>query len=362
MFSESLLLAWLCTKVNLNKVKVNEIFNQYENLGFAVEDNFAKLGSPKWLERWPGNQNYHLEVAKFQSELENYDMQIVTFLDNTFPKKLNILDDLPIVLYYQGNLDLVKSQEMITVVGSRKYSKYSEIVMNQILKPACQAGIGVVSGLALGIDGLSHKIALDNKAPTIAVIGSGINDDVFYPVQNLTLKKQIVQNGGLVLSEYPPQTKATVYNFPRRNRILAALSEITWIVQASLKSGTLITSGLARDLGKTVATTPASILEDSYFGNLELIKNGANIISEYQDILQLLGLSTYSYTINTEADPVFDNKDEERVYQKLNLIPQNIEDISRELGFSTNELSVILSLLELSGLAQNIGENQWIKA
>lgn len=358
--SENALLTYLSGEVNLNPIRFKEVFSLYESLNAAVFDDFNKFDKRKnkWLEKWKGFDKTKFD--KMMESLQVNEISVLTIFDENYPEKLKILDDYPLVLYYQGDLSLFDKKEVITVVGSRNYTRYAEILLNKTLKPTCQAGVGVVSGLALGIDGLSHQVALEGGSFTIAVIGSGLDDKSFYPSSNLGLKKQIIEQGGLVLSEYPPGFEATRFTFPRRNRILSALSELTWIVQAAKKSGTLITASLSRDLGKTVATTPGSVFEATLAGNLELIKDGASLITEPEDIFMLLGLKAYPEIV-TERKIEFGSENEKKVYNILSLTPRLAEDVAGELDMKMTEINGVLTMLELSGLATSLGENQWIR-
>jgi DNA processing protein len=364
MNHDELLLCWLSTKINLNPERYNAIFDFYESFESAILDGFAKLPPEKWLQKFVQPLDLAMELQKFHVSLEAHQIQFITFLSPLYPEKLKILGlDLPMVLYYQGNIKLLQKDHFITVVGSRNISNYSKILMENTLKRACRLGVGVVSGLAVGVDGFSHEIALAQNAPTIGVIGSGLDDDNFYPIQNLALKNHILQSDGLVLSEYPPGVKATVYTFPRRNRILAALTDVTWVVQAGLKSGTLITATLATEMGKTVATTPNSIFDKDYSGNLKLIKDGANIITDPEDIIQLLGLATFqNQTQNVVQEITFDDPQQKLVYEILDLKPCNIEDLALKSGLGFSLLVSTLTMLEVNGLALNVGSNEWVKS
>lgn len=360
--NERLLLAFLCSKINLNIQRLEIILSSYGSIKEAVDDYFFELKSHslKWLDRFTLKSSLNDELSLFKNKLDTNEIFLLSYEDEIYPKQLRFLEDFPLILYYQGNLEVLEKKEIITVVGSRNYTKYAEIILNNILKPACRQGIGVVSGLAIGVDSLAHKIAVENNSITLAVIGSGLDNASFYPHSNHGLKKQILAQDGLVISEYPVGVKATIYNFPRRNRILAALSEVTWIVQGSLKSGTLITASFARDLGKVVATTPGSILEESLGGNLRLIKDGANIISEVADIFQLLGLKSHP-EINIQKNVEFSSEFEELVYKKLSLSPQTVDQLGEVLEVTTASIGSTLSILELSGNAINIGQNQWVR-
>ena len=359
MHSESVLLSWLSTKLNLTANRVEKITEYYPNFNNAIDDNLNQLYTNKIIRKPVNLTNKNQEIEVFKESLNQNNTKILTFKDQNYPQQLINLPDYPPVLFYQGNINLVNQNEMLTVVGSRSVHKYSKQVLESILKPATRLGLGVVSGLAIGIDGLAHQTALETGANTIAVIGSGIDDDSFYPVSNINLKNNIVQSGGLVLSEYAPGVKATNYNFPRRNRILAGLTNMTWVVQAGLKSGTLITANLANEYGKTVATTPANIFNYDYNGNLQLIKDGASIITETQDIFSNLNL--YFNTESTKAKQVFEDPIQETIYNQLSMTSQTIDDIAIKSKMKISELTSILTILELEGMATNLGENQWVK-
>jgi DNA processing protein len=295
----------------------------------------------------------------FENNLKINEISFFTIWDNYYPKLLLHLNDAPLVLYYKGNLEILKSKQMITVVGARNTNRYTEIIMEKILAPSCQLGIGVVSGLAFGVDALAHQIAVKNKAPTIGVIGSGLDQKSFYPMENWALSKQIVADGGLILSEYAPNTPCTKYTFPQRNRILASLTDLTWVVQAKIGSGSLITAMRAREIGKTIATTPANILEECSGGNLKLLKEGASIISETQDIVDLLGLKLYP-EIKAKAVIEYASPEEEKIHKLLSLEPISTELLAQKSEIE--DLAMHLTMLELSGLALNIGENKWVRA
>ncbi len=366
-FENKLILAFLSSKINLNPARLGQILSIYPNLETATLDNFEaiKKNKVKWLDKWV-SVNLKAETEKFQNKLDEHKIQIVTSLCQNYPETLRVLEDFPVVLYYQGNLELVRNSQMLTVVGSRNFGKYAELLLKQILSPVCQMGIGVVSGLAFGTDAASHEIALSKNASTIGVIGSGLDDRSFYPKLNIRLRNQILnsqKNGeqnGLILSEYAPGVNANIFTFPQRNRILAALTDLTWVVEAGLKSGSLITALKARDLGKTVATTPGSVFEENLNGNLKLLKDGANLISCSEDIFTLLGLKQFPQII-PKVTIQFGSLEEEKIYQILSLQPQEILLLSQKSQMIISELSTHLTMLEISGLATNLGENNWVR-
>ncbi len=361
-YNQDLLLAWLSTQISLTFPRLQLIQGHYPNLRQGLEDGLNKLRQlPKtdWLNKLT-LANLTENLTKFGQQLQTQEIRIISYLNPDYPQRFQALNEPPLVLYYQGRLELTRQKQILTVVGSRTPNLYAKQLLKQILTPACQLGVGVVSGLAYGIDTLAHQTAVDHQAPNVAVIGSGLDQASFYPSQNWHLKNQMLEASGLILSEYPPGTPPNNYNFPRRNRLLAALSELTWVVQAGGKSGSLITAEAANELGKTVATTPASILDELFGGNLKLLKNGANLISEPEDILQLLGLSSH-VKIAPRHSPEFASPAEKAVWQALTLEPQLAETLALGLKMDIQQLHGLLTMLELQNLAICTGENLWIR-
>jgi DNA processing protein len=358
-FDEKLILAYLCDKINLTLNRLLIIHKFYDTLNSAVGDNFELLSGLKlkWLFKFDISK-LELGLVELDNALTKNKIQLLSYQDSDYPASLKNLENYPLILYYQGNIIKLKESPCITVVGSRNTDIYSQLLLDKILAPACRLGVGVVSGLAVGIDGMSHVVALDNNSYTVGVIGSGLDQKSFYPKENWSTRNRILASDGCVISEYPPNKLPNIYTFPQRNRILAALTELTWVVQASVKSGSLITALKARDLGKNLATTPADIRNLGYDGNIKLIKEGCEIITEADDIISLLGLK-----VHTEIQPspklTFNSKEEKEVYDKLSIQPQSYEKLIQEIGLA--DLSLQLTMLELSGLAMNIGENMWIR-
>ena len=362
---ERSLVVLLSQKINLTVERLGIVQEFYGDLETAFRKDFSELRvKHKWLLKLPTQttESITTEIQTIQESLKKHDSCVYGF--DEYPLNFEHLSDAPSVIYYRGNWNLIKSSSKITIVGSRNLNHYSESIVNKILKPALEMNqsLVTVSGLALGIDALAHQISLEAGIKTIGIVGSGLDKNSFYPSANWNLCENIINSDGLVISEYPPLTKATVYSFPRRNRLLACLSKLTWVVSASIKSGSLITARLANEFGNTVATTPANILDSNHLGNLELLKNGANIISEPQDILDLMNLNSYKINqISETIDLTFLSDDQKLVYEALGFESTNIDILSEKLSFETNYLISNLTLLELSGLAINTGENNWQK-
>ncbi|MEM1312840.1 MAG: DNA-processing protein DprA [Patescibacteria group bacterium] len=361
--NENFLLAWLCRKTNLTLPRYFRILESYKSLEEALKDDFGIIKkSEKWLDK-VSCLSLNNEIKVMKEQLHNNKVSLLTFKDKNYPPSLLCLENrIPIVLYYQGSLQALNTKKLLTIVGSRNIQTYSKSLLKSMLKSLCDNEVTTISGLAAGVDTLVHHTSTENHSKTVAVIGSGLDSNCFYPSQNLRLKNQIIEEGGLVISEHYLGTKAKTYHFPQRNRILAALSEITWVVQAGQRSGTLITASHARDLGKTVATSPASIFDPYFAGNIQLLKDGANIITDAEDISQLLGLSTFKTgNYNPPREAVLPNKISQEIYQALSFNPVDVDTLSENLSIPIRSLISELTFLELEGLASNEGSNNWIK-
>ncbi len=291
--------------------------------------------------------------AKIRQEFPLYQ-NALCILDKEYPKLLKTIFDPPLFLFYQGNLALLQSEYLVTVVGSRTLSFYHQHALEKIITDCRQTALVITSGLAIGIDTLAHEQALANNLQTIAVLGSGFAKTVFYPKNNFKLGQQILKHDGLILSEYPPETKPNLYQFPQRNRILAGLSKATLVISGTLKSGTLITAQCALDNGREVFALPGNINQTLNEGPNDLINQGAQILLNAESILKAYDLITLKQEINLNLDP-----DQELVYETLRIEAMSTEDLQTKLNFELATLTSVLSQLELKKLIQLNYFNQW---
>jgi DNA processing protein len=367
---EVLTLSYLTSIFNLNLERLFLILNTYSSLDEGIKDEFKIL---KYNNIWFQKDQKINSFSKasfefnFQKYIENLDknkIKVLTYFDEEYPGGLIELEKPPITLYYQGDLDLLKKSESLTVVGSRNINTYSKLLLEKILRPACKKGLIIFSGLATGVDKLAHEIALEEKSSTIGVVGSGLDDDSFYPYQNLKLKREIIEKGGLVLSEYSPGIKPGKFTFPQRNRILASLTKATWVVQAGAKSGSLITSTYAKTLNKKILTSPAQAFDPHFSGNIELLKSGSVLIENTNDILKLYGgffIEENEEFFTPKAKANFNNLKEELIYKTLGVSPISGDFLAGKLNLSINEVNESLTMLELDSLVMNTGENMWVR-
>lgn len=206
--------------------------------------------------------------------------QIISFFDQVYPQKLREIYRPPLILFAQGNLKLLQ-ENVITIVGSRQATDYSQLVLNKIVPQLVKSNFVIASGLAMGVDVMAHSATLNNGGKTIAVIGNGLNH--FYPERNSQIQRQII-NEGLVLSEYLPDTPPRPFRFPERNRILAGIANSVIVTEAKEKSGSLITANIALQENRNIYAVPGPINSQLSIGPNKLIKAGATPITDFSSL------------------------------------------------------------------------------
>lgn len=265
-------------------------FNLTENVGFStVGELVAKAGSvaaawegyPKKVSRAGGEVDWEKEFGR----AEKFGVEIVTPADEDYPSQLRTAPGAPLALYVKGDVKALRTP-MIAMIGTRRATAYGRDLANRLSYDLCKAGWGVVSGLALGIDAESHRGALEAGGVTVGVIGSGL--DRFYPEENRELAREIARKGGAVVSEFPFGRPPDRETFPIRNHVVAALARGVVAVEAPDRSGTLITTGIAADLGRTVMAVPARVDNRMSSGCLKLIREGAILVRNADDVLEAM--------------------------------------------------------------------------
>ncbi|MCD6490036.1 MAG: DNA-processing protein DprA, partial [Thermodesulfobacterium sp.] len=255
----------------------------------------------------------------------------------------------PLFLYIKGHL--LQDKNLIAVIGSRKPTSYGKEVAYKFSKSLAEKGIGIVSGLARGIDSISHRGALDGNGYTIGVLGCGV--DVVYPAENRELFEKIVKNKGAIISEFPFATRPRKENFPMRNRIISGFSEGVIVIEAGKKSGTLITAKWALNQGKEVFSVPGSIFSSQSKGTHYLIKQGANIVTSPEEILEYFGWKKED-TFSKEHKEIEVTEEEKEILSLLSSYPQHVEEIFIKVNKPPFEVLSILTELELKGLIENL--------
>ena len=216
--------------------------------------------------------------------MKNYDVKLLKYEDEQYPECLRNIHTPPTKLYYMGNINLLNKKRKIAIIGCRDYSEYGRLISQKFAYELARMGFVIVSGAARGIDSFSHNATLNTKTGTIAVLGNGLN--YIYPPENKELEEQILNNNGLIISEYDMGTRPSKYTFPARNRIISAVSDGVLVIEARKNSGSLITVDYALDQGKNVYAVPGDITRINTEGTNELIKQGAKIVTNVNDILE----------------------------------------------------------------------------
>jgi DNA processing protein len=288
-------------------------------------------------------------VERELSLLKEVGGKILTLKDDAYPKRLRDIYDPPAVLYVRG--ELKKEDELaVSIVGSRKTSPYGRWTTEKMSQELARQGVTIVSGMARGIDSLAHGGAISAGGRTIAVLGCGV--DVIYPSENRNLFKKIIDCGA-VLSEFRMGSPPEAGHFPKRNRIISGLSLGVVVVEASAKSGSLLTAGYALEQGREVFAVPGNIGFEGSRGTNRLIKEGAKMVESSQDILEeiLPQWGREEETADQIEGPDRDLPGEERiVYELLGVTPLHIDAIIQESGFEPGTVSSLLLNLELKGL------------
>ncbi len=293
--------------------------------------------------------NEYFRIAK------DNGIKVYTIFENEYPENLKNIYDPPPVLYVKGEL-LKEDSLAVGIVGSRKASDYGLKMAHRIASRLAEAGIVIVSGMALGIDSAAHRGALAAKGRTIAVFACGLNH--VYPASNYRLSQEIQKNGA-VISEYPFDTVAFPAQFPARNRIISGMSLGVIVVEAGEKSGSLITADFALEQGREVFAVPGNITSPNSKGTNELIKNGAKLVSRIEDITEELNLEViYKVKSNICKHENPDISAEEGlILQLLDIKNGDKDKIAAATELPTSKVMAALTMLEIKGLIQQVGGN-----
>jgi DNA processing protein len=289
------------------------------------------------------------KVEKELNLLKEIGGTILTFREDSYPRRLRDIYDPPALLYVRGALKR-EDELAVAIVGSRKTSPYGRWITEKVSEELAHHGVTIVSGMARGIDSVAHQGAISGGGRTIAVLGCGV--DVVYPSENRNLFNQIIDRGA-VLSEFPMGSPPEGGHFPRRNRIISGLSFGVVVVQASAESGSLITASYALEQGREVFAVPGNVGAEGSRGTNRLIKEGAKLVETTEDILEeILPQWTKEGKEIQEADSQRRdlNQEEMTLYQLLGETPMHIDAIIRESRFDPGKVSSLLLNLELKGL------------
>ena len=292
-----------------------------------------------------------IDIDKVFATVETKGINFLTLEDENYPYMLKNIENPPVVLYYKGKLFECNLGKTLAVVGSRKASSGARDNLRKIISGLGNTDICIVSGLASGIDTVAHASAIENNLKTIGVIASGF--DYVYPSQNKTLYENIENGYGAVVTEYYPTFEPIKFRFPQRNRIVSGLSYGTLVVEASLRSGALITANLTLEQGRELMCMPGDISNPNTQGIYKLLKNGATMVTEGNDILDALGWERTEDNPTQLTLPTL-TPDEEKIYNNIKIEERGIDELSTLTGLSLDNLLMNLTTMELKGMIKQV--------
>ncbi|MEW5870196.1 MAG: DNA-processing protein DprA [Chloroflexota bacterium] len=294
-------------------------------------------------------------LSRTWEQIQARGIEVLTWEDAAYPRRLQEIDQPPPVLYVRGKL-LEEDQWAVAVVGTRRVTAYGQQVTHELVSELARNGVTVVSGLARGTDGIAHQAAIQAGGRTLAVLGSGV--DRIYPPEHRRLSEQIF-NQGAIISDYPPGTEPEASNFPPRNRIISGLSLAVVVIEAGIKSGALITAAFAAEQGRQVFAVPGNIYAPQSKGTNVLIQEGAHILLDAQTILETLSLSQVSeYRAARSVLPA--DATEAQLYIILSHEPQHVDEIRARAGLPIEQVSAALTMMELKGMVRQVGGMRYV--
>ena len=355
------MLTWSWMNV-LNKKRLDAVLKRFHSLEEALShvdlELLESLGCREETGMLTINRFEEFDAEAYSAELSKRSLKLLSFEDEAYPKSLKQLPDFPVFLYARGDL-AVLSEPLIAVVGAREMTDYGRQVVGHIVPPFVHAGVVTVSGLAFGVDAEVAKETIIAGGRTVAVLGHGFG--MIYPKAHERLADEIVEGGGLILSEFPLDTKPDKFTFPARNRIIAGLSLGTVVAQAAVDSGSLITADLALDYGRDVFAVCGSVFDPGFAGCHQLISRGvAKLVTCAEDVLCEVGIAASGVA---ESRPfIAESPEEEVIYKTLTTLPSSLDDIVAKAKLDAAEVNATLTMLELKGAVKNVGNGQWVKS
>jgi len=337
--------------------KVIHYFGNAEQAWRANISDIEKLGLNKKIKKSIIENRKKIDLEEKWSILSNNGVSLIIYPEDSYPTILKEIYDSPMLLFYKGDLNW-NDCIFFGVVGTRKLTSYGRRAIEEIISQLTLQGITIVSGMARGGDSVAHKVAIDSGGKTVAVLGSGF--DHLYPPENKKLAQEIIENGAL-LSEFPPHIEPRRQHFPMRNRIISGLSLGVLVVEASEKSGTLITANCALEQNREVFALPGSIFSPYSKGPAKLIKMGAKLVSSVEDILEELNIQ--SRLKSKKARQIIPSSpEEEKILGVLNLDDYvMIDQLVRVTGLSSSQILSTITMMEMKGLIRNLGGGKYSK-
>ena len=333
-----------------------EKFGSAENVFHATRSELESLRLRAETVESILKREFHDKAVEELDKVKEIGGDVLILDDGSYPFLLREIADPPITLYVRGDWQACFDAPCVGVIGSRRCSTYGENASEMLSRDLAEHGVCIVSGFARGIDTAAHRGAIRAKGKTVAVLGTGI--DNVYPKENAKLVDEILQSGGAIVSQFPLGTPPLKENFPYRNRIISGLSYGVLLVEASERSGSLITARLAMEQNREVMAVPGNITSKNSFGTNYLIKSGAKLVQQWQDVVNELPSEISARILPPKLDEETDN-----TKQQPELSPASLDENERKIWtlLSADEPVHIDSLLDESGLSFGDLNNSLVK-
>jgi DNA processing protein len=296
-----------------------------------------------------------ISLDKEWERIQKQGITVLTWEGDEYPRRLKEINQPPPVLYIKGDLS-PDDEWPVAIVGTRRVTAYGRQVTDEIASMLSRSGVTIISGMARGVDSIAHKAALNSGGRTIAVLGSGV--DRIYPPEHRVLADQIIEQGALI-SDYAPGTPPEASNFPARNRIISGLSIAVVVAEAGKRSGALITATFAADQGRDVFAVPGSIKSPQSRGTNRLLQDGAYLVQDPDDILEVLSLTRLSQHRAARVVLPTDSV-EAHLLQTLGHEPMHIDQIRARTELPIDEVTATLAVMELKGMVRQVGGMNYV--
>ena len=332
-----------------------DYFGDAESAWGADAADLMEAGlSPKLTERFESVRD-NVDLSQLWEQTLSQDIQVITWAEQSYPKRLMEIDQPPPVLYLRGSL-LPEDTWAVAIVGTRRVTPYGRQVTEEIASYLASNGFTIISGLARGVDSIAHSAALKVGGRSLAVLGSGV--DRIYPPENRALDNQIMEQGAL-LSDYAPGTPPEASNFPPRNRIISGLSMAVVVIEAGKTSGALITAEFGAEQGREIFAVPGNILAPQSKGTNKLIQQGAQPLLSASDIMQALNIAQIGQ--HKAARKVLPADDlETQILKTMGEAPLHVDELRNQIGLPVETVSATLIMMELKGMVRQVGNMQYI--
>lgn len=351
---------WICSIPGIYRRDIQYLLQHFGTAGAVRNASVKELTEIPFLKTEQKNslvyQKMHFSEEEEYHRCKRAGIRFVSFEEDSYPKKLLQIEDYPYGLYVKGELPQ-EEQRCIAIVGARMCTNYGRQMAQILSARLAEHQVAVISGMAYGIDGISHGTSLEHGGKSYGVLGSGV--DICYPREHYELYHQMIKCGG-VLSEYPMGTRALPSHFPQRNRIISGMADIIVVVEAKKKSGSLITADLALDQGRDVYVFPGRVGDPLSEGCNRLIAQGAGVISDIDSFLSEIGIADAKMKKKKKTNNVLATA-ENMVYSCVDSQTRSLQNISDALNMPVSQVISALGSLQMKGLVLETAKNHYTR-